>query len=752
MAQASGRYARPTVPAAARPFQGWQVAEASATDEQPLRVENLSYEPNFGFALLGFRFLVASNMATDLAKLRNIGIMAHIDAGKTTVSERVLYFAGRTHKIGEVHQGTAVMDYLEEEQQRGITITSAATTLQWRNHTVNLIDTPGHVDFTIEVERSLRVLDGAVTVFCGVGGVEAQTETVWRQADRYHVPRLCFINKLDRIGADFDMVVRDIASRLHANPVVIQIPMGQSDEFVGEIDLIRRKAYFYDPAEVGTTLRIEDIPAEYSDDAEVARHEMIEKVAEVDDVLAEKFISEQEMTEADLVAAIRRATLAMRIYPVLCGSALRHMGISPLLDAVVDYLPSPMDVPPVVGHESVKGGKELTRKPSPDEPFSALVFKIVSDQHGDLNFIRIYSGTLEAGTRVLNSTQDRKENLSRIWEMHAKQRIRRDVAHAGDIVAVVGLKNSITGDTLCDTRAPIVLERLEFPEPVITMSIEPRTNADKQRLIDALVVLRREDPSFSYRYDPETGQTTISGMGELHLEIVKNKLTRDMGVDVHVGRPKVSYKETILGSAKAEGRFIRQTGGHGQFGVVELQVEAFVPSGDEEPIAFVDGTKGGPIPREFIPSVEQGVRDAATSGPLAGYPMLNVKATLLDGKHHPVDSSDIAFQQAGVLAFNEAVSKATPVFLEPIMRLQVTTPEEYLGAVTGDLNARRAEIREVESRGKFRVLLAHAPLAEMFGYTTQLRSISQGRATSTMEPHTYAPAPSQVADQILRYV
>jgi elongation factor G len=690
-------------------------------------------------------------MATDLAKLRNIGIMAHIDAGKTTLSERVLYFAGRTHKIGEVHDGTAVMDYLEEEQQRGITITSAATTLQWRGCTVNLIDTPGHVDFTIEVERSLRVLDGAVAVFCGVGGVEAQTETVWRQAERYGVPRLCFINKLDRVGADFEMVVGEIASRLHASPIVVQLPIGIGDTFAGQIDLIRRKAYYYDPAEVGTELRVEEIPAEYRDAAELARGELIEKAAECDDSLMEKYLHEQPISEADIIAAIRRGTIANRLQPVLCGSALRHMGVRPTLDAVVDYLPSPLDVPPVKGHDSLKGTKEVIRKSDPDDPFSALVFKIISDQHGDLHFVRIYSGRLSAGTRVLNSTQDKKEIVSRIWEMHAKQRIRRDEAQAGDIVAVVGLKAAITGDTLCDPRQPVVLERLVFPEPVITMSIEPRTNADKPRLGDALAVLRREDPSFSYRYDEETGQTTISGMGELHLEIVKNKLVRDMNVDVHVGRPKVSYKETILGSADAQGRFIRQTGGRGQYAVVDLRVEPFAPGPEDEPIAFVDATKGGPIPREFIASVEQGVRDAATSGPLAGYPMLNIKATLLDGKHHPVDSSDLAFQQAATLAFNEAVQAAQPVFLEPIMRLQVTTPEEYLGSVTGDLNSRRAEIREMEQRGKYRVLMAMAPLAEMFGYSTQLRSLSQGRATSTMEPHSYAPAPTHVTEQILKY-
>ncbi len=691
-------------------------------------------------------------MAKDLGHLRNIGIMAHIDAGKTTVSERILFFAGRTYKIGEVHEGTAVMDYLEEEQQRGITITSAATTLTWRDHTINLIDTPGHIDFTIEVQRSLRVLDGAVAVFCGVGGVEAQSETVWHQAQRYGVPCLCFINKLDRLGADFEMVVGELSARLHANPIVLQIPIGEAEDFKGQVDLIRRKAYYYDEAEVGTNLRVQDIPAELADEMELRRHDLIEKVADVDDKLAEKYLAESPISEEELIAAIRRGTLAGKLHPVLCGSALRHMGIHPLLDAVVDYLPSPMDIPPVQGHETLKGEDIITRRALPEEPFSSLVFKIISDQHGDLYFIRIYSGTLKSGTRVLNSTQDKKEIVSRIWEMHANKREPREQAMAGDIVAVVGVKHAITGDTLCDPRHPIILERLEFPEPVITMSIEPRSSADKQKLVEALNTLRREDPSFMYRYEPETGQTTISGMGELHLEIVKNKLVRDMHLDVRVGRPKVAYKETIQAAATAEGRFIKETGGRGQFGVVTLRVEPFEPQDKEDSLVFVNEASGDAIPKEFMRSVEEGIRDAVTSGPLAGYPMQNIRVTVLDGKHHPVDSSDLAFHQASVMAFNEAVKNASPVFMEPIMRLQVTTPEEYLGAVTGDLNSRRAQIREMEQRGRYRVLFAEAPLSEMFGYSTQLRSLTQGRATSTMEPHSYAAAPAQVAHGILRYV
>ncbi|MDP6637010.1 MAG: elongation factor G [Phycisphaerae bacterium] len=690
-------------------------------------------------------------MAKKPGKLRNIGVMAHIDAGKTTVTERILYFAGRTYKIGEVHNGTAVMDYLIEEQQRGITITSAATTFIWDDTTVNLIDTPGHVDFTVEVERSLRVLDGAVAVFCAVGGVEAQSETVWRQGDRYGVPRLCFINKLDRIGADFETVVKEIRARLDANPVVVQLPMGSSEDLKGQVDLVRRKAYFYDPDDVATILRVEDVPEDMVDEVENARVEMIEAAAECDDDLMAKYIGDEEISEDIIVAALRKGTIAGKIQPVLCGSALKHVGVRPLLDAIVDYLPDPADIPDVQGHESLdKSSREITRKSDPSEPFSALVFKLASDQHGYLNYVRVYSGTLKSNTRVLNSTQNKKENVTRIWEMHAKQRIRREQAVAGDIVALVGMNDSVTGDTLCDPKSPVVLERLEFPDPVITMSIEPRTNADKQALANALNILRREDPSFRYSYNKETGQSTISGMGELHLEIVKNKLTRDLGLDVHVGRPSVAYKETIQTSASAEGRFVRQTGGRGQFGVVELSVEPWRDEDDDQAITFVDSSKGGVVPKEFIPSVVEGVRDAATCGVLAGYPMLNIKVTLLDGKHHPVDSSDVAFRQAGAMAFEAAVEKASPVFLEPIMRVQVTVPETFVGAVTGDLNARRSEIRDMVQRGQYRVLTAEIPLAEMFGYATQLRSLTQGRGNSTMEPLSYRPTPSQTTRDILK--
>jgi elongation factor G len=531
--------------------------------------------------------------------------------------------------------------------------------------------------------------------------------------------------------------------------------MGAGDNYRGQIDLIRRKAYFYDSTEVATDIRIEDIPEQYADEAELARQEMIEKIAEFEDSpLMEKYLADEgeNISEADIIAAVRAGCLAGKLHPVLCGSALKHMGVRPLLDAVTSYLPSPSEVSDIVGHESLKSDKQVIRKSDPSEPFSGLVFKVISDSHGDLNFLRIYSGTLKAGTRVLNSTQDKKENLSRIWEMHAKQRNPRDKATAGDIVAVVGLRSSLTGDTLCDPKAPIVLERLDFPEPVISMSIEPRTNADKQVLINALNTLRREDPSFQYNHDTESGQTIISGMGELHLEVIKHKMVRDLGLEIRVGKPRVSYKETILGSAEAEGQFIRQIGGRGQYAVVTLRVEAFTPAGEEDPVVFVDETKGGVISGHYIPFVREGVMDAVTSGCLAGYPMLNVKVTLLDGKEHPVDSSELAFEQAGVMAFNAAIERAKPVFLEPIMKLTVTTPDEYFGAVTGDLAARRAIITNQEMRGKYRVLTAEVPLGEMFGYTTQVRSLSQGRASATMEPYSYAPAPAQVAEHLLRYV
>jgi elongation factor G len=687
-----------------------------------------------------------------LAKIRNIGIMAHIDAGKTTLTERILYCTGKTYKIGGVDQGTAVMDYLVEEQERGITITSAATTCPWAGHVINLIDTPGHVDFTVEVERSLRVLDGAVAVFCGVGGVEAQSETVWRQADKYRVPRLCFVNKMDRLGADFASVVKEISERLASHPVAIQLPIGPAGAYRGQVDLVEMRAYFYERAEVATNLKTEPIGAEMAEQAAAARQQMIERIAEVDDALMSKFVQEETITAEDLHAAIRRATCSNLIQPVLCGTALKDMGVQPLLDAVVQYLPSPLDVPPVEGHVSLTGEKTARRKASVDEPFCGLVFKITSDQHGDLYFTRVYSGVLKAGTRVLNSTRDKKEIVSRVWEMYAKQRIRRDEAFAGDIVAVIGCKYSLTGDTLCDAHDPIILERMEFPRGVISMSIEPRNSADKTKLQEALDVLRREDPTFTYRFDQETGQTIITGMGELHLEILHNKLRRDMNVDVKVGKPRVAYKETVCGAGEAEGRFIRQIGGRGQFAVVMLRIEPYQAPPGSPTVVFEAGKIGEAIPRQFLPSIEEGVRDAAQSGQLSGYPMENIKVTLLGGEHHPVDSSEMAFLQAASMAFEQAVTKADPAFMEPVMSLQVVCPEEFLGAVTGDLNARRAEIVNMALRHTNRVIDAHVPLAEMFGYSTALRSLTQGRATSTLEPSHYAIVPKNVAEMLLRYV
>lgn len=691
-------------------------------------------------------------MGKGLEQIRNIGIAAHIDAGKTTITERILYFTGKSYKIGEVHDGTAVMDYLEEEQRRGITITSAATTCPWKGYTINLIDTPGHVDFTIEVERCLRVLDGVVAVFCAIGGVEAQTETVWNQADRYGVPRICFINKMDRVGAYFEQVVQEIRDRLGANPVPLQIPMGAGDDFLGQIDLIEQHALFYEPAEIATKLKVEPIPEEYVQAARNARQEMIETIAETDDELMDLYVHEKPISPSQIKAAIRRGVLSRSIHPVLCGSALKHMGIRALLDAVCYYMPSPLDLPAIKGKESIDSERVIERHPDPDEPFAALVFKITSDLHGDLHYIRVYSGSLKTGVRVLNPVRKKKEPITRIWEMHAKQRIARQKVQAGDIVAVVGPKHSLTGDTLCDSRHPIVLETMKFPEPVISMSIEPASAAERDRLSDALAVLRREDPTFRTNLDRQTGQILISGMGELHLEILRNKLVRDMAVPVKVGKPRVAYKETITTSAQAEGRFIRQTGGRGQFGVVVLKVEpaAYTGRGREvetSGITFVDATTGGAIPKEYIPAVEEGVRDEATSGPLGGYPMVGMTVTVVDGQYHPVDSSEIAFSRAGAIAFRKAVNNASPVFLEPIMKLEVTVPEEHVGAVAGDLNARRAEITGMKRAGGYCKLQANVPLATMFGYATVLRSMTHGRGTHTLEPTGYKIVPMDVAEK-----
>ncbi len=704
-------------------------------------------------------------MARDLTKFRNIGIAAHIDAGKTTVSERILFYTGKTHKIGEVHEGTAVMDFLQEEQERGITITSAATTCPWflhgahnvrltdDNYTINLIDTPGHVDFTVEVERSLRVLDGAVAVFDGREGVEAQSETVWRQASKYHVPRLCFVNKMDKIGADFNFVVGTIRERLGANAVPIQLPIGAADTFSGVIDLVERKAYSWNEEAKGYDWQEIPIPEDMKAKVEEARSFMVEKAAECDDSLTEKFLNGEELSIEEIRQGLRKGTCAIQINPVLCGSALKYKGVQLLLNNVIYYLPSPMDKPPLKGFDPHKKDVELTRKPDINEPFCGIVFKIVSEQHGDLSYMRVYSGKLESGARVINTTRgDKRENASRIMEMHANDRKQRDYAEAGDIVGINGFKYSLTGDTVCDPDHPILLEKMEFPEPVISMSIEPKTTADKNKLGEALTTLRREDPTFRSNFDEETGQTIIHGMGELHLEIIANKLKRDMKVDVIVGKPKVAYKETITRPAEAQGKHVKQSGGRGQYGDCWIKIEPYTPvEGDdsEDSILWENAIKGGSIPKEYIPSVEYGVRQAAKSGVLAGYPILNLKVTLFDGSYHDVDSSQIAFEQAGILALRNAVQLAKPALLEPIMKLQVTTPSEFAGPVQGDLSSRRAMIENTETRGNAIIIDAKVPLASMFGYTTVLRSLTQGRATSTMEPHSYAQVPANVQAEIL---
>ena len=688
-------------------------------------------------------------MSKGLEKVRNIGVMAHIDAGKTTVTERILFFTGRVHKIGEVHDGTAVMDYLEEEQQRGITITSAATSCPWQGYTINLIDTPGHVDFTVEVERSLRVLDGAVAVFDASEGVQAQSETVWRQAQKYELPCICFINKMDKIGADFEMAVDSIREKLLANPVPIALPIGQQDEFVGFVDLLEMNALVFTDDRVGASFEVGPIPEYLVQTARDARNNMIEKAADFDQELMDKYIHDQPVESGRIIAGLRAGTIKGLLHPVLCGSALKSIGSRRLLNAVVNFLPSPPDRPIVEGHQPNNDQKIIQCKCDPDGPFAGLVFKVATDQHGDLYFTRIYSGTLKAGTRILNSTRDRKENITKIFEMHANARKIKETARAGDIVAVVGLKNTLTGDTLCLPKHPIALTTIQFPEPVMSLSIEPKTAGDRAALANALDVLKREDPTFRAQYIEETGQTVISGMGELHLEILQHKLIRDMKVDVRVGKPKVAYKEAITQKAQGEGKFIKQTGGRGQYGHAILSIEPYEFEHGEDPIVFEDKVVGGTIPREYMSSVIQGARDAAATGILAGYTIIGIKVSILDGSSHPVDSSDIAFQQAGSLAFVDAVKKAKTVLLEPIMKLQVVTPEEYFGAVQGDLSRKRAVIQGTEQRGKVRVINARVPLVEMFGYASDLRSISQGRASHSMEPDKYDTMPEQITKKVL---
>ena len=680
---------------------------------------------------------------TPIERVRNIGIMAHIDAGKTTTTERVLYYTGITYKIGEVHEGTATMDWMVQEQERGITITSAATTCFWRDHRINIIDTPGHVDFTIEVERSLRVLDGAVAVFCAVGGVEPQSETVWRQADRYRVPRIAFINKMDRIGSDFERVVAEIRDKLKATPLLLQLPIGAEDRFTGVVDLIEQRAMIWDSDVLGATYRSEPIPEDLAERARMHSDRMLETLADFDERIMELYLEGKRPEPAEIRAAIRSATLGLKLVPVLLGSAFRNKGVQPMLDAVVDYLPAPSDIPPVIGRV---GDKLEERWPRDSAPFSALAFKVTTDPYlGTLTFVRVYSGRLESGSTVLNSTRQKRERIGRLFKMHANKREEITEVLAGDICAV-GLRDTITGDTLCDPAHPIVLEAIEFPQPVIQIAIEPKTKADQERLGESLQKLAREDPSFRVSVNRETGQTLISGMGELHLEIIVDRLLREFKVDANIGKPQVAYRETIRGSARAEGRFVRQSGGHGQFGVVDLQIE---PLGRGDGFEFVDATKGGAIPRNFIPSVEEGVREAMETGVLADYPMVDVRATLLDGKYHEVDSSELAFKIAGSLALRKAAANASPVLLEPVMEVEVVMPQEFMGEVIGDLSARRGRIVSMESRPGVQVVEARVPLAAMFGYATRLRSITQGRATYTMQFGSYEPVPQQVHEELV---
>jgi len=686
----------------------------------------------------------------DLAKTRNIGIMAHIDAGKTTTTERILYYTGKSYKIGEVHEGAAQMDWMVQEQERGITITSAATTCFWADHRINIIDTPGHVDFTVEVERSLRVLDGAVAVFDGVAGVEPQSETVWRQANKYGVPRICFINKMDRMGADFEGAVESITDRLAAQPAVIQLPIGSEAEFAGVVDLVTMEALVWLDEELGAKWEVREIPAEMADAAEAARADLLELVAASDEVLLEKFVSDEEIGVDELRAAIRAGTLTGDFVPVLTGSAFKNKGVQPLLDAVVWYLPSPLDVPAIAGR-SVKGDDELERKPADDAPFSALAFKIMTAPHvGKLTYFRVYSGSLAQGEQVLNTRSGDKERMGRLLEMHANNQQDVDRVYAGDIVAAIGVKNTRTGDTLCDPGNPIVLEELEFPEPVIHVAVEPKTKADQDKMSKALMALSEEDPTFQIRSDEETGQTVISGMGELHLEVLVDRMLREFKVDATVGKPQVAYRETV--TKQADGvtyTHKKQTGGSGQYAEVTVNLESTGPGGGYE---FLDKITGGRIPKEFIPSVDAGIREAMTSGVLAGYPTVDIRATLVDGKFHDVDSSEMAFKIAGSMVFKEAARQAKPVLLEPIMSVEVVTPEEYLGDVMGDLSSRRGRLEGTEQRGNAQVVRAQVPLDRMFGYATDLRSKTQGRANYTMQFDSYQPAPSNVQEEIIARV
>jgi elongation factor G len=697
---------------------------------------------------------VATDIKTDLSKVRNIGIMAHIDAGKTTTTERILFYTGINYKIGEVHEGAATMDWMEQEQERGITITSAATTCAWKDHTINIIDTPGHVDFTVEVERSLRVLDGAIAVFDGVAGVEPQSETVWRQADRYRVPRLCFVNKLDRTGAEFHRCVEMIESRLGATPLVLQIPIGTESDFIGVVDLVRMNALTWrGETAKGEDYAVEDIPATHTEAAREWRDRLLETVAEADDEIMELYLEGQEPEEEQLKAAIRRATIADKLTPVLCGTAFKNKGVQPLLDAVIAYLPSPIDVPAIEGH-AVKDEQEIIeRKPSEQEPFSALAFKIMADPHlGKLTYLRIYSGRLEAGTQVLNPTKGKKERIGKIYRMHANKREEIATVGAGQIVAVMGLKDTTTGETLCNAENPVVLESMTFPAPVIHVAIEPKSKADQEKLGHAIQRLAEEDPTFQVRTDEETGQTIIAGMGELHLEVLVDRMKREFRVEANVGKPQVAYRETIKRSLeKIDYTHKKQTGGSGQFAKVVINLEP--TGGGDGGYEFVNAVTGGRIPREYIPAVDEGVQEAMEFGVLAGYPMVDIKCTLVDGAYHEVDSSEMAFKMAGRMVFREAARRADPVLLEPMFAVDVTTPEDYMGDVIGDLNSRRGQVQAMEEgHGGTRVIKALVPLSEMFGYVGDLRSKTQGRAMYSMQFDSYAEVPKNVADEIVKKV
>ena len=705
-----------------------------------------------------------------LEKIRNIGIMAHIDAGKTTTTERILYYTGITHKMGEVHEGTAVMDWMEQEQERGITITSAATTCFWRDIRINIIDTPGHVDFTAEVERSLRVLDGAIAILGAVEGVEPQTEAVWRQADKYRVPRIVFVNKMDRVGADFYQCVSQLREKLHANPVVIHLPLGSEDRFQGVIDVLTQKAIVYKDETLGADYDVVDVPAAEAERAKHAREQLVEALGEVDEEMMEKYVHGQQVTAGELKASVRRNTIAMKVFPMICGSAFKNKGVQPLLDAVVDYLPSPVDVPPVEGAAPGDEEQKILRRPDDNAPFAALIFKIMADPFvGQLAFLRVYSGTLKNGDTVYNPRRDRRERVGRLVKMHANKREEINEVLAGDIAAGVGLKSVSTGDTICDEKSPVVFEAMDFPAPVISVAIEPKTKADQEKMGVALGKLTQEDPTFKVHTDPDTGQTLISGMGELHLEILVDRMMREFNVGATVGRPQVAYRETILSAAEGEGKYIRQTGGRGQYGHVNVRIEPLPhPNTDEiadltrkkpsnrfDPelnLLFIDEIVGGSIPREYIMPVYQGIREAMETGVLAGYEMTGVRIGLVDGSYHEVDSSELAFKIAGSMGFKDAVSRARPVLLEPVMKVEVVVPEEFMGDVLGDLSSRRGHIEGMEKRGSTQIIRSVVPLAEMFGYATDLRSRTQGRASYTMHFLRYDQTPAAIAEEIISKV